>query len=107
MNLLLDKCVPKTLKQSLCVEGHICSTVPEAGFAGKSNGELLSLADPNFDVLITLDQGLQFQQNLRGRKISILVIRSKSNRLADILPQIPACLIALRAINPGELVQVG
>lgn len=105
MKLLLDECVPRTLKPSLSVEGHVCSTVPEAGFAGKSNGELLSLAEQNFDVFITLDTGLQFQQNLTARKIAILVIRCKSNRLADILPQIPACLAALRSIKPGTVVQ--
>lgn len=107
MRLLLDECVPRTLKPGLSVEGHVCSTVPEAGFSGKANGELLSLAEQNFDVLITLDQGLQFQQNLKCRKISILVIRSKSNRLADLLPQIPSCLVALRAIKPGEIMRVG
>jgi predicted nuclease of predicted toxin-antitoxin system len=106
MKLLLDECVPRTLKPSLSVEGHICSTVPEAGFAGKANGELLALAEQRFDVFVTLDSGLQFQQNLSGRKIAILVIRCKSNRLADVLHQIPACLIALRAIEPGVVVQI-
>nr|HEV7953985.1 DUF5615 family PIN-like protein [Candidatus Acidoferrales bacterium] len=107
MKLLLDECVPRTLKPSLSVEGHVCSTVPEAGFAGKANGELLSLAEQNFDVFVTLDTGLQYQQNLLGRKIAILVIRCKSNRLADVLPQIPACLVALRSIKQSDLVQVG
>src|SRR5579863_2826171 len=106
MKLLLDECVPRTLKPSLSVEGHACTTVPEAGFAGKTNGEPLSLAEQSFDVFVTLDTGLQFQQNLSGRKIAILVIRCKSNRLADILPQIPACLIALRSITSGGVVQI-
>ena len=106
MKLLLDECVPRTLKPSLSVDGHSCSTVPEAGFGGKANGELLSLAEQNFDVFVTLDTGLQYQQNLVGRKIAILVIRCKSNRLADILPQIPACLVALHSIESGAIVQI-
>jgi predicted nuclease of predicted toxin-antitoxin system len=106
MKLLLDECVPRTLKSAFLVEGHDCATVPEAGFAGKTNGELLGLAKDNFDVFITLDKGVQFQQNLAGFKISILLIRSKSNRLADILPHIPACLKALGTIKAGEVIQV-
>jgi predicted nuclease of predicted toxin-antitoxin system len=107
MKLLLDECVPRTLKPSLSVEGHNCSTVPEAGFAGKSNGELLRLAEGSFDVFVTLDKGMQYQQNLAGRKIAILVIRSKSNRLADILAHVPACLTVIRSIKQGELVHIG
>jgi predicted nuclease of predicted toxin-antitoxin system len=107
MNLLLDECVPRKLKRSLSVAGHVCSTVPEAGFAGKANGELLTLAQQSFDVFVTLDTGLEFQQNLAERKIAILVIRCKSNRLADILPQIPDCLVALRSIKQGDLFQAG
>ncbi|MGH9864015.1 MAG: DUF5615 family PIN-like protein [Candidatus Acidiferrales bacterium] len=107
MKILLDECVPRTLKPSLSVDGHECSTVPEAGFAGKSNGELLTLAARNFEVFVTLDKSVQYQQNLSGCNIPILVIRAKSSRVADILPHIPACLRALRSIKPGQLVQVG
>lgn len=74
MRLLLDECVPRKLKNSLA--GHDCQTVPEAGFAGKKNGELLQLAEiAGFDVFITLDKGLEYQQNLKSRKLSIVVLR--------------------------------
>jgi predicted nuclease of predicted toxin-antitoxin system len=106
MKLLLDECVPRTLKPSLSVEGHDCITVPEAGFAGKTNGELLRLAEGEFDVFITLDKGVQHQQNLAGRKIAVLVIQSKSNRLADILPHVSACISALRNIKQGDLIHI-
>jgi predicted nuclease of predicted toxin-antitoxin system len=106
MKLLMDECVPRKLKRSLSVEGHLCSTVPEAGFASKTNGELRLLAEQSFEVFLTLDTGLQFQQNLTERKIAILVIRCKFNRLMDILSQIPACLVALRSIKQGDFVQV-
>lgn len=107
MKILLDECVPRALKSSLSVEGHECATVPEAGFAGSTNGELLKLAENNFGVFITLDRGVQYQQNLDGCKIAVLLIRAKSSRVADILPHIPACLLALRSIKPGQVIQVG
>ncbi len=107
MNLLLDECVPRPLKSSLTVEGHTCSTVPEAGLAGKTNGELLLLAQRDFEDFITLDKGIPYQQNLAGFSIAILVIRAGSSRLVDILPHIPACMAALRAIKPGEIVRIG
>jgi predicted nuclease of predicted toxin-antitoxin system len=107
MKILLDECVPRTLKPSLAVDGHTCSTVPEAGFAAKTNGELLRLAERRFEVFITLDKGVQFQQNLTDCKMAVLVIRARSSRLADILPHIPACLLALRSVRPGETIVIG
>jgi predicted nuclease of predicted toxin-antitoxin system len=107
MKILLDECVPKPLKQSLEVDGHICCTVPEAGFAGKTNGELLRLAERSFDVFVTLDKGVPHQQNLSRSTIGIVLIRAKSSRVADLLPHVPACLSALRSLEPGQIVEVG
>jgi predicted nuclease of predicted toxin-antitoxin system len=107
MNLLLDECVPRRLKRSFAVEGHTCSTVQEAGLAGKTNGELLRLAQSKFQVLVTLDKGLPHQQNLAKTKIAVLLIRANSNRVTDILPHIPVCLLALQSIKSGEVVYVG
>lgn len=107
MNLLLDECVPRPLKGSFLSHGHSCQTVPEAGFAGKTNGELLRLAPDRFDAFITLDKGLPFQQNLANLKIAILVVRAKTNQMIDVLPHVPECLAALDSINPGEVRYVG
>jgi predicted nuclease of predicted toxin-antitoxin system len=107
MKLLLDECVPRRFSSSLSSDVHQCLTVPEAGFAGKTNGELLALAEAGFDVFITLDRGFAYQQNLAGRKIAILLIRTSSTRLADLLPHADACRQALTTIKPGEIVQVG
>lgn len=107
MKILLDECVPRPLKPSLSVEGHVCSTVPEAGFAGKTNGDLLGLAAIIFDVFITLDKGVQHQQNLAGFDLGIILIRAKSSRVADILPHVPACLLALRSLRPGQIIEIG
>jgi predicted nuclease of predicted toxin-antitoxin system len=107
MKILLDECVPKPIKYSLSVEGHECTTVPEAGFSGRTNGELLTLAESKFEVFVTLDKGVQFQQNLAGSHIAILLIRAQSSRAEDILPHIPACLLALRSIKSGQFIQIG
>ncbi|HWF37218.1 MAG TPA: DUF5615 family PIN-like protein [Candidatus Acidoferrales bacterium] len=107
MKVLLDECVPRPIKISFSVEGHECSTVTEAGFAGKSNGELLRLAESRFEVFVTLDKGMRFQQNLSDCRLAIVMICVKSSRVEDVLPHIPACLMALRSITPGTIVHVG
>jgi predicted nuclease of predicted toxin-antitoxin system len=64
MKVLLDKCLPKKLKRDFVV-GYEVNTVPEMGWAGIKNGALLNLAEPNFDVFITIDNNLRSQQNLK------------------------------------------
>jgi predicted nuclease of predicted toxin-antitoxin system len=106
MRILLDECLPRKLKGQFV--GHPCSTVPEASLAGKKNGELLSLAEgQGFEIFITVDQGLAYQQNLSGRKISIIVLRARSNRLIDLLPLVGKCLSHLREMKPSQVVLVG
>jgi hypothetical protein len=104
MRVLIDECIPRKFKANLTP--HDCQTVPEAGFAGKKNGELLGLAEGNYDVFVTLDKGLEFQQNLAERKIAIVVIRSRSNRLVDIKQHTAACMEAIQTIKPGQLLRV-
>jgi predicted nuclease of predicted toxin-antitoxin system len=106
MKHLLDECVPRRFSSSLSSDEHTCLTVPEAGFAGKTNGELLARAEASYDVFITLDKGFVHQQKLTGR-IAILLIRAKSTRLADLLPHAQACRDAIATIKPGEIVQIG
>jgi hypothetical protein len=106
MKILIDECVPRKFKKSLA--GHNCETVPEAGLAGLENGQLLLAAeDLGFEVLLTIDTGIEFQQNLTGRRIAVLLIRARSNRLSDLLPCAAECLAALRAIKPGQTVTIG
>ena len=106
MRILLDECLPKDLRKHLV--GHECETVPRAGFSGKGNGELLEEAERSgWEVLLTLDQGMPYQQNLLGRTISIAVIKAQSNRLPDLLPQVPRILTVLRSINRGQAVLIG
>ncbi len=106
MKLLLDECLPKDLQKHLT--GHECDTVPRAGFAGRANGELLSLAEQSgWQVLLTMDQGIPYQQNLEGRTVSIVVSHAASNRLTDLLIHVPAILTVLRSIKRGQAVRVG
>jgi hypothetical protein len=106
MKLLLDECVPRKFKTYLL--GIDCQTVPEAGLAGKKNGELLWLAAlAGFQVFLTVDQGIEYQQNLRHSNIAIIVVQSQSNRLDDLLPHTPKILEVLDSVQPGDLVKVG
>jgi predicted nuclease of predicted toxin-antitoxin system len=106
MRVLIDECAPRALKNFLLKHGHQSRTVQEAGWSGKENGELLALAESEFDVLVTLDTNLRYQQNLAGRRIGIVVLFARSNRLIHLSPYFPACLQALEAIKPGEIVHV-
>jgi predicted nuclease of predicted toxin-antitoxin system len=106
MKILIDECLPDSLKNHFEAFGHECETVRKAGFGSKKNGELLALADSQWDVLLTSDKNIKYQQNMMGRKIAILVMRAKSNRLVHLLPMIPSCGEALRSIQPGQIVEV-
>ena len=103
--VLLDECIPRKLKSHL--PGYDCLTVPEAGWAGKKNGELLSLAqNAGFQVFVSLDQGIEFQQNLTGRNIAVVLLRAKSNRLPDLIPLAGKILMSLSSIELGLLVRI-
>lgn len=106
MKVLLDECIPRKFRNAFAE--HECHTVPDAGLAGEKNGTLLSRAEAaGFDLFVTMDKGLQYQQNLAGRSIAILILRAKSNRLADLLPLLEACRSMMRSIHPGEVKRVG
>jgi len=91
MEVLIDECAPKALKVALAASGFDCTTVQEAGWSGKENGELLALADASFDVVVTIDRNLRYQQNLTGRRIALLIVRARSNRVVDLEPHFSAC----------------
>lgn len=105
MRVLLDECLPRKLKGAFA--DHACETVPEAGLAGTKNGQLLSRAEVlGFEIFVTMDKSLRYQQNLSGRRISIIVLRSPSNRLVDLLPLMPACLAAMPLAQPGDVTRI-
>lgn len=107
MKILIDECLPVALKGTLTGMGHECQTVRHAGYGSKKNGELLTLAEGRWDVLLTSDRNIKYQQNMTGHSVSILILCAKSNRLRDLLPLMAACAQALLAIQPGQVVDVG
>jgi hypothetical protein len=105
MRLLLDECVPRRLKQEL--RGHDIRTVQELGWAGMKNGALLKLANGQFDALLTVDQGIEYQQNLSGLSISVMVMVAPSNDVDDLRPLLPAVEQALATLRAGDIMRVG
>ena len=105
MRLLLDECVPKRLKRDLL--GHEVQTVQDMGWAGIKNGALLELADGQFDALLTVDQGIEYQQNLSGLTISVVVLLAASNDVDDLRPLLPGVEQALANLRAGEISRVG
>lgn len=105
MRILLDACLPVRFRHDLASAG----TVQTARFAGLSrleNGALLSAMEGSFDVLITMDRGIRYQQSIAGRSVSVLILRAPSNALDDLRPLVPAILAALTTIAPGMVVEV-
>ena len=102
MKILLDECTPRIVKNRLPV--HWISTVQEMGWAGVKNGELLTLAEPEFEVFITTDKNLRHQQNLRTRKLAILLLPSNQVPIVEnLLPQIDE---ELKTIKSGDFVEL-
>ncbi len=99
MKILLDECVPRPLHKVLV--DHECLTVQQRGWAGIKNGELLRLAEDEFDLFITADQGIHYQQNLTGYRISILQL--STNKLRPLMNAGSLFQAALINIQPGEL----
>lgn len=105
MRVLLDECIDwRGLRH---ITGHEVKTARQMGWSTVKNGELLVLASASFDVFVTVDRNLSFQQNLANLPIAVLVLRAKSNRLADLIPLVPRLLAALTSIEPNSLTVVG
>ncbi len=105
MRLLLDECVPRRLRREL--PGHEVQTVQEAGWAGVKNGALLRAADGSFDALLTVDQGVQYQQNMTGLRIGVVIIVAPSNDIDDLRPLVQGVVEALGHLQPGQIKRVG
>lgn len=102
MKLLLDECTPHVLKRLLT--GFEIRTVQDLGWAGITNGKLLRLAEGHFDVLITSDQNLKYQQNLSGRQLAI--VQLPTNEVPIVVKLAPAVQTALETIEAGDFVEI-
>lgn len=87
MRVLLDECVDRRLARYL--QSFTVKTVPEMGWAGVKNGALLKLAESNFDVFVTVDRNLAFQQTLSSFTLAVIVLAVRNNRLAELIPLTP------------------
>jgi len=105
MKVLLDECLPRKLK--CAVVANEVRTVPEAGWAGKKNGELLRLAQQSFDVLLTNDQNIEHQQNLREFDLAFVVLVAPTNDITDLEPLMPAANRAMKKLRAGEIAYIG
>ena len=105
MRILIDECLPKRLKRDLV--GHDARSVPEMGWAGKTNGTLLALAQVDFDVFVTADRNLSFQQDVNEFNIAVVVLVARSNKHAVLQPLVPELLSVITALLPGQVVRVG
>ncbi|HWZ39409.1 MAG TPA: DUF5615 family PIN-like protein [Bradyrhizobium sp.] len=99
MKVFLDECVDWRLVRDIA--GHEARTARQMGWTAIKNGELLALAAAEFEVFITVDGNLAFQQNLASHPIAIIVLRAKSSRLSDLKPLVPKLLAAIEARQPG------
>jgi len=102
--VLLDECLPKKLKQEFV---HCAvSTVTEQGWAGKKNGDLMRAAHGQFDVFVTADQNLPYQQNLAYTGVGVIILTTVNNRIQTLAPLMPQVNKVLETIAAGQVVVI-
>jgi hypothetical protein len=102
VKILFDECMPQPLRRHL-VEFEI-STAQEIGWGRVKNGELLKRAEGVFEVFLTADQQLKYQQNLKGRRLAILVL--STNRWPKIKAKVQEIIAAIQSLNPGDYLEL-
>ena len=105
MRVLLDECVPRKLRRELTA--HEVLTVTERGWSGIENGELLALAEAEFDVFLTVDQNLKYQQNLASFNIGLILLVARNNGFKALSPLMPRVREALETIKRGNFIRIG
>ena len=101
MRILLDHCVPVDLAPH--IRRHEVASVRDRGWQELDDGALLGAMAGQFDVLLTVDAGLPYQQLIGDRPFSVVILRAKSNRVGELARLVPALLRALKNIEPGEV----
>lgn len=105
MRVLLDESLPRPLAKLLT--GHEVRTVAELRWTGLKNGVLLTRAANSFDVVLTADQNIEFQQNLAKLPVAVVVLVADTNRLESLEPLVPELLRLLTVLRPRTLQRVG
>jgi hypothetical protein len=104
--VLLDAQIDKKFKKS--IPGHRVWTARDQSLHKLQDGALLdAIQKLNFDVLVTMDKSLQFQNQLQDRSFGVILLRAKSNRITDLLPVVPALLQVIPKVKPGEVIEIG
>jgi hypothetical protein len=105
VKVFLDECVDWRLARDIV--GHDVKTAHQMGWTAIKNGMLLTLASEQFEVFVTVDRNLAFQQNVDSFSIAVIVLRAKTNRLADLRPLVPDLLAGLESALPGAARFIG
>lgn len=104
MRVLLDESLPHDLRPLIL--GHEVHTVQGRGWAGTKNGALLALAAAEFDVFVTADRNLPYQQDLRRVPLGVVILTAHPNRIQELRPLIPQLTDAIASVKPGEVIPV-
>jgi hypothetical protein len=105
VKIFLDECVDWRLSRAIA--GHEVKTARQMGWVAIKNGELLGLVSQAFDVFVTVDRNLAFQQNVATLQVAVVVLRAKTNRLADLMPLVPDLMAAIDTTKAGTVRFVG
>jgi hypothetical protein len=105
VKVFLDECVDWRLARDIV--GHDVKTARQMGWTAVENGALLALASQHFDVFVTVDRNLSFQQNLDSFTIAVVVLQARTNRLADLRPLVPSLMTAIESGLPGAAKFIG
>jgi len=105
LRVLLDECVDVRLAASL--DTVDVRTVADQGWLGISNGQLLALAAAEFDVFVTVDRNLPFQQHLPKFDIAVILLRAKTNRIDDLVLLVPDLVSAIPRAKKGVVTSIG
>jgi hypothetical protein len=104
VRVLIDECLDWRLGRELA--GHDAVSVQKMGWSGIQNGRLLELAQSQFDVFLTSDRNLSYQQNLARCRIGIIVLETAGTRLSQTRPLMPRVVKALDGLRPGDVVVI-
>lgn len=103
--MLCDESVPRDVAAALT--GHEVATVQALGWAGMTNGALLRAArDTGWQVLVTVDRRMEYQQNIAASGVALVVLQARSTRVADLLPLVPRLLQLLPEVRAGTVTHV-
>jgi len=101
MNILFDENFPRPLRRFF--PDHQVTTVQKMEWLEAENGDLLAVAEAEFDVLLSTDKGIKYQQNFTDRDIAVIVLRTKDNRMPTLIPLMPKVLALLPTVQPGQV----